>query len=317
LEKPLVLTPSTVALVTIIGGPVLYAAMPEGRAVAFLSEEVPQWSAKNKCYSCHNNGDAARTLYLAKRLGRPVNDQALADTTRWLVKPAKWDDNGGEGQFNDKRLARLQFAAALAEAKEAGVVRDRETLNKAAKLVADLQAKDGTWPIDTGGAAGAPATHGTALATFLARRTLQRLDDRTYAKESARADTWARKVEVKSVLDAAAMLLLLDRATDRDAADQRRRCMELLRTGEAKDGGWGPYVTSPSEVFDTAVVVLALNRQPATDEIRDMLNRGKRYLLAEQQDDGSWKETTRPGGGVSYALRLSTTAWATQALLGE
>ena len=31
-----------------------------------------------------------------------------------------------------------------------------------------------------------------------------------------------------------------------------------------------------------------------------MLKRGRKYLIAEQQEDGSWKETTRPAGGVSY-----------------
>ena len=30
------------------------------RALQFLSREVPSWSIENKCYSCHNNGDAAR-----------------------------------------------------------------------------------------------------------------------------------------------------------------------------------------------------------------------------------------------------------------
>jgi hypothetical protein len=283
----------------------------------FLSREVPQWSAENKCYSCHNNGDAARALYTAKRLGLPVSEKALADTTMWVSKPTKWGHNGGQGQFNDKRLASLQFAGSLAEAKEAGLVRDREAIDKAAQLIAELQGKDGSWPIDTGGAPGAPATHGTALATFLAQRTVARLDDRKYAKEIGRADAWARKVEVKSVLEAAAVLLILGRADDHDATAQRNRCLEFLRKGEAKDGGWGPSVKSPSEVFDTAVVVLALTRQPPNDEIRAMLKRGRCYLLAEQQDDGSWKETTRPGGGVSYAQRLSTTGWALQALLGE
>jgi hypothetical protein len=293
----------------------LELATPEGRAVAFLSREVPQWSAEHKCYSCHNNGDAARALYAAKRLGRPVRGAALADTTRWLSNPGGWDHNGGEGPSDDKSLARLQFAAALSEAKEAGLVRDREPLDRAAALVAALQAKEGSWPIQTGGSAGAPATHGTALATFLARRSLQRLDERKYAKEIARADAWARKTPLDGVFDAAAVLLLLDRADDADAVAQRPKCLELIRKGQAKDGGWGPYVKSPSEVFDTAVVVLALKRQPPNDDIAAMLKRGRRYLLAEQQADGSWNETTRPSGAVSYAERLSTTGWATLALL--
>ena len=35
---------------------------PEGRAVRYLAGEVPKWPVNNKCFSCHNNGDAARAL---------------------------------------------------------------------------------------------------------------------------------------------------------------------------------------------------------------------------------------------------------------
>jgi hypothetical protein len=46
-----------------------------------------------------------------------------------------------------------------------------------------------------------------------------------------------------------------------------------------------------------------------------MIQRGRAYLLSSQQGDGSWPETTRPRGAESYAQRLSTTGWATLALL--
>jgi hypothetical protein len=46
-----------------------------------------------------------------------------------------------------------------------------------------------------------------------------------------------------------------------------------------------------------------------------MIGKGRAYLVATQQDDGSWTETTRPSGNESYAQRLSTTGWATLALL--
>ena len=42
---------------------------PEGRALAFLCREVPRWSRENHCFSCHNNGDAARALYAGDRIG--------------------------------------------------------------------------------------------------------------------------------------------------------------------------------------------------------------------------------------------------------
>src|SRR5437773_8697281 len=103
---------------------------PERRALAYLAQEVPHWSRENKCFSCHNNGDAARALYTAVRLSEPVPAKALADTTAWLSRPQGWDKNGGEGPFNDRGLARIQFAAALVEALEAKQLPDRTALRQ-------------------------------------------------------------------------------------------------------------------------------------------------------------------------------------------
>src|SRR5262249_51158881 len=90
------------------------------RAVGYLSQEVPRWHRENHCYSCHNNGDAARALYAASRKGYRVTPAALADTKNWLSHPDDWDKNPGNPAFSDKKLARIQFAGALAEACEPG-----------------------------------------------------------------------------------------------------------------------------------------------------------------------------------------------------
>src|SRR5262245_46148302 len=127
------------------------ATTAEHRALAYLAREVPRWSTENKCYSCHNNGDAARALYVGKRLGYDVAPKALNDTSHWLARPQGWDRNGGETGISDKRLARIQFAAALREAMAAGLVRDRRPLREAAQLVAADQDKDGSWQVDAVG----------------------------------------------------------------------------------------------------------------------------------------------------------------------
>ena len=93
----------------------LCAATPEERAIAYLARETPRWASENHCYSCHNNGDGARALYAARRQGYAVPAAALRDTTAWLVRPADWDSNHGNPLASDKKLARIQFAAALAE----------------------------------------------------------------------------------------------------------------------------------------------------------------------------------------------------------
>ncbi len=290
-------------------------AGPETRALAYLIREVPAWPVENKCYSCHNNGDAVRSLYLARQLGQGIPDKAIADTTNWLSKPRGWDHNGGEGPFNDKKLARIQFAAALLAARDAGLVRDKGPLLQAADLVAAFQDRDGSWTTEAGGALGSPTTYGTSLATAVARRVLAAADPDKHKAGIARAEAWLRQKKVLTVLDAASVLLGLERADDEAARKQKVVCLELIRKGQGKEGGWGPYVTSPAEAFDTALVLLALRIQTQTEEIKTLMQRGRAYLIQTQEEDGTWRETTRPAHGVSYPQRVSTTAWALQALL--
>ena len=54
-----------------------------------------------------------------------------------------------------------------------------------------------------------------------------------------------------------------------------------------------------------------------TDRYGRLVARGRQYLLETQLDDGSWPETTRPAGQISYAQYISTTGWALLALLAS
>ncbi|MCU1233599.1 MAG: hypothetical protein JWP63_1566 [Candidatus Solibacter sp.] len=269
-------------------------------ALTFLSREVPRWANENHCYSCHNNGDAARALYLARTRGHVVPNEALADTTAFLIAPAKWDDIHGAPAASDRKLGRIQFSAALAEAVRTGAVRDRTALLAAADSLARMQDPDGSWRVDTGGLPGAPATYGAPLATYLSRRTLETADPTRFAPQIARATTWLARARPASTLDAAAFLL---------ADPKRRDCRDLLLRSQTSDGAWGPQPRTPAEVFDTAIVIMALG---ASDPAAA---RGRAWLVKMQERDGGWPETTRPSGSQSYAERISTTAWAVYALL--
>lgn len=307
------------------GGTSQTAASPEQRAVTFLSAEVPRWPAENNCYSCHNNGDAARALFTAMRMDLGVAERAVADTATWLARPDAWDDNALGLEFSDQALARIQFAGALVEAMDAGAIADGAPLAAAAALVAEEQTDDGSWRLDSSGSIGSPATYGTALATVSALRTLRRAGDERVAAAVARGDEWLRELDVKTVLDAAAVVLGLGRAQDAAAMRQRQASLTLIADGRAPSGGWGAYLTTPTEPFDTAVVLLALVSlldagelaapALAPSALRRFITEGRAFLLNEQLDDGSWIETTRPPGQQSYAQWISTTGWATLALL--
>jgi len=247
-------------------------------------------------------------LYVARSRRVEVPDAALSDTSAWLVDVSRWDKNGGQGPFNDLKLARLQFAATLASATQARAIDNADPLLKAAELLAGLQAADGSWQVEQS-VVGSPATYGTPLATVMARQVLVLADAKRFAKNVRHADEWLGRREVKTVSEAAAMLLWADNGKAADV------WLDLIRRGQAASGGWGPYVSSPPEPFDSALVLLGLTRHRKMPGVEDLIRKGRTYLLATQLDDGSWPETTRPPGGVSYAQKLSTTGWALRALI--
>jgi hypothetical protein len=262
---------------------------------------------------------------LAVKENYAVPSEALHSTNDWLAEPGRWDDNGGNGVFDDRTLARIQFANALLSAQEAGLSSDGDALLRAGDLVAVDQSADGSWRLDASSSIGSPATYGRFLSTWAARRVLLAASAERFRPAIEAADRWLRRAEVKTVLDAAAVVLALGLADDAEAMAQRRHCLDLIVAGKAPSGGWGPYVTSAAEPFDTAVVLLGLLSlserpdlaQPSLDEdeLHEAIRSARTFLVQRQLPDGSWPETTRPAGQVSYAQYISTSGWATLALL--
>ncbi len=282
-------------------------ASPESKAIAFLTREVPAWSRDNGCFSCHNNGDAARALYAASRKGHRIPAEALAETTAWVREPHRWRENKGDPGFSDKRLANVQFASSLLAAFETGRVTDRRPLEVAARMLAADQDGDGSWKIDTGSTLGSPATYGTPLATWMALRVLKQSNLAEARPAMQKADRWLRRLKPNNLLAAATLLLA--------SAGDSTECLRLIRRAQTRDGGWGPYADSPPEAFDTAMVLLALAEARGKPGVEGVIRRGRAFLIAQQNSDGSWPATTRPSGSESYAQMMSTTGWATLALL--
>jgi hypothetical protein len=297
----------------------------EERAVHYLAAEVPRWRRDHPCYSCHNNGDAARALIAASARGFGVGD-ALADTLQWIATPERWDANESRGGSEDLPLARIQFASALA-AMAAGGRASPAALDQAAARVISHQQADGSWRLSETQLLGGATFYGTALATTMARASAKLARTSEAPVAVRKADIWLRTAPIASVLDASSVAIGLERDIDPAAAAQRGRALAVLKRGQGSDGGWGPYVTSQSEPFDTALAILALSTaRPIGDplliplttlEIDRAIANGRAYLVESQSADGSWPETTRPPGGESYAQRISTTAWALLALLED
>lgn len=293
------------------------------RGVGYLVKEVPKWKAQPPCSSCQYNGDAARALLTAAAKGFDIGT-SLDGTLAFLKQPAKWDQTKSPEGFDDKQLARVQFAAALAVAERHGKAASTD-LEQAAKLLVADQKADGSWTLDQSQGIASPATYGTIIATWSVRTTLIASGMQPDHFTIVAADRWIRGIVPENVIDAAGAILALELASDVMADNLRRNALQIIRQGQAPDGGWGVSVGAKPQVFDTAMVVLALSLldvEPRlarstyrAEELKEAVAKGKAYLVSQQRSDGSWPETTRPADKESYAERVSTAAWAMLALM--
>jgi len=292
------------ALGTLVGAQGLGEPLsPEQLAVNYLSKEVPSWSSENGCHSCHNDGDGARALLFAASHGMDVPTSALAPSTKWLRAPERWSAKQHSSEGGDKHLARIQFAAALNASPEV----DESILRAAADQLAADQQADGSWAVANETPAGSPATYGGPMATALSLAVLERANRRHFSERIEKARAWLE------TQNSAALPLQAAIAFSHDPSEQRFvTAVGKIVASQNSDGGWGPYPGSPSECFDTALAVLAMSRSANSATATE---RGRGYLIDQQLDLGGWPETTRPSGGDSYGQHISTTAWATMALI--
>ena len=136
-------------------------------------QEVPAWRTKHACGSCHNNGDGARALFHAMRLGHEVPRGDAGQHAGVAGHAEGWEREAGEPGTSDKKLARLQFAASLLAATEAGAIGDRRAPARDRGALAADQDADGAWRIEEQASLGSPVAYGPFVATWQAQRTLR------------------------------------------------------------------------------------------------------------------------------------------------
>lgn len=287
------------------------------RGVDFLKKEAPKWTLER-------NSEATRALLAAGAKGHDVGT-SLDETLAFLKQPATWDQSKAVIGTGNKTLAYVRLSSALAAAERNGKA-PAASLEAAAKLLVAEQQPDGTWERDQSPAVGSPATYGTILAAWSARSTLISSGMQPDNFTIVQIDKWARGLTPENVLDASATVLVLELSSDVMAENLRRTCLSILRQGQQeKTGGWGLEATTAPQVFDTAIAVLALSslqveprlaRSAFTpDELKEVIAKGKQFIVSQQRPDGSWPETTRPANQENYGQRISTTGWAMLALL--
>jgi hypothetical protein len=144
-----------------------------------------------------------------------------------------------------------------------------------------------------------------------------------YKRAVQRAATWLARATAKNNEDYAYRVLGLTWAGAGRAAI--RRAADALIAQQRADGGWGQIPTLPSDAYATGQALTALVETGVVRPSDPVYQRGVRFLLETQLEDGSWFVRSRaipiqpyfesgfPHGRDQF-ISAAATNWATMAL---
>jgi squalene cyclase len=187
------------------------------------------------------------------------------------------------------------------------------------------QSADGGWRIATHRP---PIESSDMEATAIGLRALQSYapepQKAEYAKAVERGAAWLTKAQPQTTEDHVFQLLGLawTHARKDDIQKVARNLMALQQT----DGGWGQLPTLASDAYATGQALTALAEAGSLTVTDPAYQRGVKFLLNTQLDDGSWYVRTRaipvqpyfdsefPHGSEQF-ISAAATNWATMALI--
>jgi ankyrin repeat protein len=279
------------------------------------------------CTSCHNNSMEAMVVGLARKRGIHVDEENASAQVRVNVQELEtFRDRMHQGysfkvgdNFTDFVLS-YQLLGLHAQNYQPDLNTDAAVM-----LIQSRQKPNGEWPYPQADTR-PPICLDYIAQTALSMRALQLYapkPSKASCEKSVRlAAAWLAKAQSFNNDDRAWRLTGLAWAGTDKAATQKAM-QELLATQHA-DGGWSDLPSMQSTPYATgrSLVALQLGGLPVSDP---GYQRGVKFLLATQQEDGSWYVKTRalgfqpyfePGFPHAYDQWVSAagTSWAAMAL---
>jgi ankyrin repeat protein len=296
-------------------------------SLSLLQRSDATFAAKAGCVSCHNNSMAAMAVGLARTRGFRIDEQTSAAQVRVNVASLeKGRDrmHQGYGSTVADNFMDFVWSYALlglhAEHYPADLNTDAVVLNLLSR-----QTPDGDWSFPRADTR-PPVGLNYITQTAISMRAIQ-LYAPTPAKSAAGkairlAAAWLAKAKSSSNEDRSWRLKGLVWAGADKAATQS--ALKELLAAQRSDGGWSDLPTMQSSAFPTGESLVALNEAglPVSDPA---FQRGIKFLLDTQQEDGSWYVKTRalafqPGfdagfpHGPDQFVSAAGTSWAAMAL---
>jgi ankyrin repeat protein len=307
--------------------PVQPAAAQSARAAVEKSLPLLQkadvvFLRKAGCVSCHSNSLTEMTLLAARKNGFSVDErtaQSQLNTIRVYLE-----------SWRERVLQDIPIPGALDTVGYilAGLAASNYAPDPAtdalARYLKRRQAADGGWRI---AAQRPPMESSDFEASAIALRALQayapKPQQADYAKAVQKGAIWLSQAQPKTTEDRVFQLLGLA-WTGRFKEVARKAARELMALQRA-DGGWAQLPTLTSDAYATGQALTALAEAGGLLVTDPVYQRGVRFLLSTQFEDGSWYVGTRaipvqpdfdgefPHGRDQF-ISAAATNWATMAL---
>jgi ankyrin repeat protein len=286
--------------------------------------------AKNtSCFSCHDNSMEAMTIGLARKRGFRIDEATASAQVRFNVEALEaFRDKMHQGFMVPEADYYSDFVLgfALVGLHAENYTPDLNT-DAAALLIQSRQKANGEWAYPRADSR-PPICLDYVGQTAMAMRALQ-----FYAPKTAKgacdrsirlAASWLAHARPLTPADRTWRLIGLAWAGMDQAATQEA-LREVLAT-QRSDGGWSDLasLTGASTAYATGMILVALH--VAGVPVSDLAyKRGVDFLLATQQEDGSWFNKTRALGfqpyfdgsfphGYDQFISAAGTSWAAMAL---
>ncbi|MBK5291893.1 MAG: ankyrin repeat domain-containing protein [Acidobacteriia bacterium] len=297
------------------------------KSVALLQSSGVEFVKKSGCISCHHQSLPAMAVTLARERGFAVNEQIARQQVKATI-----------GLFSSHRENLLEAVNTVPVTPEVGsyalvgLAGEKHPADKNTDaLVYDILRKqrlDGSWGSLGGGAGGRPPIESSAfMMVALSVRAMQ-----LYAPEgwreaversTARAREFLRAGQPEITEERTFHLLGLKWSGAPAAAIEKSR--DGLRAAQRADGGWSQLPTLPSDAYATGQALAALHQAGGLPARDPAYQRGVRFLLDSQLEDGSWHVKTRAIGFQPYFesgfphghdqwISAAGTSWAVMAL---
>jgi hypothetical protein len=293
------------------------------RAIAPLQRSDVAFLDRAGCVSCHNNSLTAMMVSEARARGFEVNEEIASSQLKRIA--AFLEDNSERALENEGLPGGIDTVSYILLGMAAERYPSDTVTDIWARYAKNSQSPDGSFRCAT---TRPPLESSDFQVTAATIRSLLAYAPASYRREYRtaveRAVRWLATAEPASTEDHVFQILGLKWGGS-SRITIRKSAVKLLKL-QRSDGGWGQVPALTSDAYATGQALLALWESGLLKPDDAQYQRGVRYLVDSQMEDGSWLVRTRSPSlqpyfdsdfphGYDQFISAAASNWAVMALL--